>query len=706
MSGMEIPVPAGPTTVFTDGLGDRLVDEKDGTAGREALRLTLELSGRPEFEQALRERLTRLAKWRHEGFASLGGVERREGDKHVYVLGERVAGTRLSTLLTNAATHATPVPLDAALCILRQLVPALQALHEVLSTAGHGAVAAERIVITAAGQAVLVEQALGAALERLQYSRDRYWRDLRVALPQTVGLSRFDARTDITGLGVVALSLFLGRPLRAEEYPAQIQGLVNSAEAVADGGESAPLGSALRDWLVRTLQFDPRRSFSTMAEVKAGLEAAVGYADPVAEPRALEALLAKCASAVAGVSEAPGASAGRSGAASEAFVPPAAAPGGAPAATPSDAPAQNVAAARAASLAATLELPVVPVATGESTADPLMASSLGDQPEPRETAPVIAWSRSGMIAAAVALIALTLGATMIGRGVFAPAAGIATGTLVVGTNPQGVAVLIDGKNSGATPLTVQLAPGAHVLELVTETEHRRTTINITPGAQVSQFLELPKTTATLGNLQVRTEPSRAKVTVDGHLFGQSPITVKGLAPGLHQVLLENEAGTVTEQVTIERGTTAALLVPMARPEGSFASGWIAVEAPADLQVLEDGRLVGSSRSDKIMIGVGRHQLELVNEALGIRAMRTVQVAAGQTVTVRPDWPAGTVAVNAVPWAEVSINGERVGETPIGRVSLPAGVHELVFRHPELGEKRVSATVTAGGSSKVSVDLRK
>ena len=56
-----------------------------------------------------------------------------------------------------------------------------------------------------------------------------------------------------------------------------------------------------------------------------------------------------------------------------------------------------------------------------------------------------------------------------------------------------------------------------------------------------------------------------------------------------------------------------------------------------------------------------------------------------------------MAVNALPWAEVSIDGERVGETPIGSVQVPIGTHEVVFRHPDLGERRTTATVTTGRS---------
>jgi eukaryotic-like serine/threonine-protein kinase len=68
-------------------------------------------------------------------------------------------------------------------------------------------------------------------------------------------------------------------------------------------------------------------------------------------------------------------------------------------------------------------------------------------------------------------------------------------------------------------------------------------------------------------------------------------------------------------------------------------------------------------------------------------------------------PTGTVHVNAVPWAEVWIDGKRVGETPIGNLSIAIGPHELVFRHPELGEKTVLTVVKPGAPTMIATDLR-
>src|SRR5262249_40130305 len=157
----------------------------------------------------------------------------------------------------------------------------------------------------------------------------------------------------------------------------------------------------------------------------------------------------------------------------------------------------------------------------------------------------------------------------------------------------------------------------------------------------------------------------ARVSVDGVPYGTTPLTIRNLAPGDHAVVLENDVGSVKQNVTIESGTTSSLVVPLAAPEGAPLSGWISIAAPAKVDLYENKRLIGSSQSDRLMVSSGSHELEIVNEALGYRALRTVQVLPGKVVPIRIDFPKANVDINAVPWAEVWLDGEKIGDTPIG-----------------------------------------
>jgi hypothetical protein len=315
-------------------------------------------------------------------------------------------------------------------------------------------------------------------------------------------------------------------------------------------------------------------------------------------------------------------------------------------------------------------------------------------------------SRLKLAAAAALLIGVTSAITLAAlRYMAAPVAADGMGTLVVQTNPTGASVEIDGQPRGMTPLSLDLSPGRHTLKLSNEGNVRSMPITIVAGGQVSQLIELPRAASLLGELQVRTEPAGAQVTVDGHAYGRSPLTVEGLAPGAHSVVLENELGSITQDVKIEAGTTASLVVPMGAPKNAPVSGWISVDAPTQLQIFEEGRLLGSSQSDRIMVSVGRHQLLLVNEAIGYSQVHGVNVTPGKVTPIKPRWPNGAMSFNATPWAEVTVDGEHVGETPLGNVSVPIGSHEVLFRHPELGEKRVRAVVTLAAPAKVSVDMR-
>ena len=63
-------------------------------------------------------------------------------------------------------------------------------------------------------------------------------------------------------------------------------------------------------------------------------------------------------------------------------------------------------------------------------------------------------------------------------------------------------------------------------------------------------------------------------------------------------------------------------------------------------------------------------------------------------------------MNASPWAEVFLDGKSIGTTPLGSISVSVGSHELVARHPQLGEKRRSIVVGAQTPLRVSMDLSK
>jgi hypothetical protein len=169
-------------------------------------------------------------------------------------------------------------------------------------------------------------------------------------------------------------------------------------------------------------------------------------------------------------------------------------------------------------------------------------------------------------------------------------------------------------------------------------------------------------------------------------------------------VLESDLGRVSETVQVAGGATATLLVPLVTTNAPL-SGWISVNAPFEMQLFENGRLIGTSQSERIMVGAGSHEIEVVNEALGYRARRTVQVPAGRVTPLRIELPRGTISLNDVPWAEVWIDGERLGETPIANVAVPIGPHEVVFRNPQFGERRHVVTVTTTAPARVSVDLR-
>lgn len=284
-----------------------------------------------------------------------------------------------------------------------------------------------------------------------------------------------------------------------------------------------------------------------------------------------------------------------------------------------------------------------------------------------------------------------------------------TAAIHVDSEPAGALVYVDGVERGQTPVDFTVAPGERRLEVVAGTARRTVEFTAAAGGSASHHFEFAGAAAAAtevgaadaGTLVVRSEPSGASVVIGGKLLGVTPLTVTGLATGVHEVLLTGASGPVTQRIQVQAGGTATLVVPMT---GRTASGWLAARAPIELTIIENGSVINTTRSDQTMLPAGRHELEFVSEEFEFRATQTVVIPAGRRLTLDVPVPSGRANFNARPWAEVWLGEQRLGETPLGNVPLPIGRHEIVFRHPQFGERRQTLVVKATTTARAVVDF--
>lgn len=255
--------------------------------------------------------------------------------------------------------------------------------------------------------------------------------------------------------------------------------------------------------------------------------------------------------------------------------------------------------------------------------------------------------------------------------------------------PSNAAVYIDGARMGLTPLSLSLPVGVHIAELRSGVMSRRATLTVEAGKILTQHVDFgsaPKT----GRLQVTSDPSGAAVSINGLIRGETPLDISELVPGEYRVTISRGATSVDRTIQVTPGATATVVasVPVVA-----ANGWVAIEAPVELEVFEAGRYLASGRVSRISLPPGRHVLSLVNTALAYRTEETVNIVPGRYVALKVPMPSGALSINALPWADVLIDGRSVGQTPIGNLALPLGPHEVTWRHPDYGERRQMVIVS-------------
>jgi len=561
------------TSGFSDAFGERqLVFDAAAGSSLEILRFKPEFSDAPEFEAALRARVEQVGHLQHPSLATVQSVDRT--DDGLTLVSKHVSGRRISELLAKA--HGPAFALE----LIRLVTPALAAIQRAGDHVAHGALSADRIVVTRDGRLVVVEHVLGSAIESLNLPRTRL-QEMGLVVPEGAEPIAFDARTDMTQLGFIALALLMGRRLDPADYPAKVQGLFDE---FVQGGTSPILAGKMRGWLERAMQISVR-SFTSARD------AHDAFSDL---PDEMDVRISESGR---GLLEFP--------------VEP----------TPAPMP--------------------IPVIQNDRVVEPR---------EERKPQLVIAHPLPHVHAhsmpepVAAAVIQQAAPTWRFGR--FTPWIMGALGLVAAG---EGVALFV-------LPYT---GSSAAVVEVKS------------PGADAARTVPAPPPVS---------QPAAA-----------TPAPVASGAPD----------PAVAKPADIALAGVAPAVTPAVPAGPRF--GAMAVTSPIELQVLKDGQLVGSSVGS-IALNEGPHTLEFVNEPLGFKFRQTVTVKNGQLTSVKIAVPNGRISINAVPWAEVLIDGTPAGETPLANLSLPIGTHEIVFRHPQLGERKQTVIVKVDGLLKITQTL--
>ena len=279
-----------------------------------------------------------------------------------------------------------------------------------------------------------------------------------------------------------------------------------------------------------------------------------------------------------------------------------------------------------------------------------------------------------------------------------PAAAV-TRQVVVASDPQGASITIDGVPQGAAPLTLQLAPGGHLVETSMkgyETDFRTLVVGDMAGGETIRLK--PATAAVL----VQSEPAGAVITRDGVNLGFTPMLMPEVPFGAYRVEL-SLAGYKPQQIE--------LVVAAASPQ-KIATRLVSSSAALDITSDPPGAAVsvngvprGQTPVTVDKIEEGQSSLEIL--AQGYEPFRQqLSLSAGEVFKLHAPLVAipSKLAIVTIPeGARVYVENQYKGDSPLNLDGLPAGSYRIRVEKPSF--EPMARTIELGRNTEVVEEFK-
>jgi archaellum component FlaG (FlaF/FlaG flagellin family) len=212
-----------------------------------------------------------------------------------------------------------------------------------------------------------------------------------------------------------------------------------------------------------------------------------------------------------------------------------------------------------------------------------------------------------------------------------------------------------------------------------------------------------------GKIRVTSDPSQARVFLDGTYRGRTPITVGDVTVGEHQIkITKDDYYDWSETVMVRSDRTSAVL---ARLDRIPRTGSISVtSSPSHARVFLDGEYRGRTPLTIRNVRVGEYQIKVTKEgyydwsqAIRVRPNVTNRVFA----MLEPIPRTGSIAVNSSPrHARVFLDGIERGTTPLTITDINAGWHQVVIIKERYRAYLEDVHIEGGEELFIGVDLRR
>jgi serine/threonine protein kinase len=216
----------------------------------------------------------------------------------------------------------------------------------------------------------------------------------------------------------------------------------------------------------------------------------------------------------------------------------------------------------------------------------------------------------------------------------------------------------------------------------------------TPAAQSTEA-KVPPGGTPLAGLQkaaitVSSTPTGAMIWLNNQkLPSSTPTTLDNLASDKEYVIAVRKDGfndwtTKVSPKAGERLNISANLAPR-------LMGTLSVDAKPWAEVLVDGQPKGTTPLAAINLTAGKHRVTLRNPNLQAEESFEVLIESGKTVSRVLNLAKAARAylnINVRPWADVYIDGKKVGTTPMAEVPVDAGSHSIRLFNPSLNKEQV------------------